>query len=110
MQIPEASKSGVSRKELAVALRAEGIPVSEGYQNIHMLPLYQRKIAYGSGGFPWGSEFNKREISYKKGICPVAEKFHERTVLALGLCTYDFTDSEIEQIGIGFRKVWAYYY
>jgi perosamine synthetase len=110
MQIPAAEESGVSRKELATALKAEGIPVSEGYQNIHMLPLYQNKIAYGSQGFPWRSEFNTRNISYEKGICPVAENFHDKTVLALGLCTYDFSDTEIEQISSGFRKVWSHYF
>jgi perosamine synthetase len=110
MQIPAADESGVSRKELATALKAEGIPVSEGYQNIHMLPLYQNKIAYGSQGFPWRSEFNTRNISYEKGICPVAENFHDKTVLALGLCTYDFSDTEVEQISSGFRKVWSHYF
>lgn len=110
MQIPDEVESGVSRKVLANALRAEGVPVSEGYQNIHLLPLYQKKIAYGTRGFPWNSEFNNREISYEKGICPVAEKFHESTVLSLGLCTYDFTNLEVEQIADGITKVWSYYF
>lgn len=110
MQIPQFQESAVTRREVATALKAEGIPVSEGYQNIHLLPLYQKKIAYGSRGFPWNSEFNRRNISYEKGICPVAENFHESQVLALGLCTYDFTDLEIEQIASGFKKVWSHYF
>lgn len=110
MQIPDEVDTGVSRSDIASALKAEGVPVSEGYQNIHLLPIYQKKIAFGSKGFPWNSEFNKNDISYEKGICPIAEKFHDKTVLALGLCTYDFTDAEIDQIAKAFRKVWSHYF
>ena len=63
-----------------MALEAEGLEgLTNGYQNIHLLPMYQNKIAYGSNGFPWNSEICKREISYEEGICPVAEKLHSKT-------------------------------
>jgi perosamine synthetase len=110
MQIPRQDDSGVSRSEIASALRSEGVPISEGYQNIHLLPVYQKKIAYGTNGFPWKGGTNSREIDYSKGICPIAEEMHDSRVLALGLCTYDFTDTHIEQIGLAFEKVWNYYY
>ncbi len=110
MKIPRQEDSGVKRSEVAEALRCEGVPVAEGYQNIHLLPLYQKKIAYGSNGFPWSGTTNRREIDYSKGICPVAEEIHESRVLALGLCTYDFSDTQIEEIGFAFEKVWNYYY
>jgi perosamine synthetase len=110
MQIPRHEDSGVSRSEVASALRSEGVPISEGYQNIHLLPVYQKKIAYGTKGFPWKGATNGREIDYSKGICPVAEEMHDSRVLALGLCTYDFTDTQIEQIALAFEKVWNYYY
>lgn len=110
MQIPILRESGVKRSEVASALRAEGVPISEGYQNIHLLPVYQKRIAYGSKGFPWKGTSNTREIDYSKGICPVAEEMHDQKVIALGLCTFDFTDSQIERIGVAFKKVWNHFY
>ncbi len=110
MKIPQEKETGVTRAELGDALRKEGVPIAEGYQNIHLLPLYQKKIAYGSNGFPWKGGSNFREIDYSRGICPVAEEMHENRVIALGLCTYDFSDENIEQIGLAFEKVWNYYY
>ena len=110
MKIPLEQDTGVSRSEIADALRQEGVPISEGYQNIHLLPLYQKKIAYGAGGFPWKGGSNTREINYAKGICPVAEEMHDIRVIALGLCTYDFINENIEQIGLAFEKVWNHYF
>ena len=52
---------GISRDRIYEALIAEGIQgLSRQYVNLHLLPLYQKKIAYGSKGFPWNSEICKR--------------------------------------------------
>ena len=88
------------------ALQAEGVEVSEGYQNVHLLPMYQQKIAYGSRGFPWTSDICRRKVSYDKGICPVAEKLHDETFICFGMCVYDFSDDDIDLIINSFRKVW----
>jgi len=87
-------------------LRAEGVPVGAGYQNLHLMPMYQSKIAYGSSGFPWSAEFYKGQVSYKKGICPVAEELHEKRYIPLGMCSYHFTEREIDLLIKAFRKVW----
>jgi len=97
---------GVSRSLICKALAAEGVTVSEGYQNVHLLPMYQKKIAYGSQGFPWSSDICRRDVSYKKGICPVAEKLHEFTYMGLEMCVYELGDSEIDLIAKAFHKVW----
>lgn len=99
-------KLGISRKVLCDALRAEGVPVSEGYSNLHLLPMYQKKIAYGSNGFPWTSEICKREINYEKGICPVAEKLHDETFFSFGMCVYDLDEKDIDLISKAFKKIW----
>jgi perosamine synthetase len=104
--ILDTSLLGISRKKIAEALVAEGIPIVEGYTNIHLLPMYQQKIAYGSAGFPWSSDICKRDIDYSKGICPVAEELHDITYLGLEMCVFDFTDSDIDLIADAFRKVW----
>ena len=96
----------VSREMIVKALLAEGVYVCAGYQNIHLLPLYQKKIAYGSNGFPWTSSICKREINYNKGICPIAENLHEKTFIYLPMCMFEFSDVDIENIIKAFHKVW----
>ena len=96
----------VSRQKIVEALAAEGVIVSSSYQNIHLIPLYQKKIAFGSKGFPWSSEFCKREISYKKGICPNAEYLNDNSYMGFGMCVYDLTLEDIKLIIKSFHKVW----
>jgi len=97
---------GVSRDQIHAALQAEGVAVSKSYQNIHLLPMYQKKIAYGSKGFPWKSDICHREVDYSKGICPVAEELNDSTYLGFGMCVYDLTDNDVELVASAFRKVW----
>ena len=97
----------VSRDLIHKALTAEGVPVAQGYQNIHLLPMYQHKIAYGSKGFPWTAEFTRKDISYAKGICPVAEKLHDESFLGMGICSFDLSNQEVDALIEGFQKVWA---
>lgn len=98
---------GVSRDRICDALAAEGVAVSRKYQNIHLLPAYQKKIAFGSKGFPWTSDICHRDVNYSKGICPVAEELNESTYLGFGMCVYDLTDDDVELIAKAFRKVWS---
>jgi len=97
---------GVSRDKIHAALNAEGVPVGNRYQNLHLLPIFQRKIAYGSKGFPWTSDICKREVDYGKGICPVAEELNDSTYLGFGMCVYDLGEQDVDLIVQAFRKVW----
>jgi perosamine synthetase len=98
---------GVSRDRIHAALSAEGVPVGNRYQNLHLLPVFQRKIAYGTRGFPWTSDICKRDIDYSKGICPVAEELNDSTYLGFGICAYDLAEQEMDLIVQAFKKVWA---
>jgi dTDP-4-amino-4,6-dideoxygalactose transaminase len=99
---------GVPRAVLFDALVAEGVQgLSCGYVNVHLLPMYQQKMAYGSNGFPWSSEICKREVDYSKGICPVAENLHDATYLGYAICLHDLSDDDVDLIGGAFRKVWG---
>lgn len=98
---------GVSRERIHAALHAEGVAMSDRYQNIHLLPMYQNKIAYGSRGFPWKSDICHRDVDYSKGICPVAERLNDSTYLGFGMCVYDLSDQDIDLIVSAFHKVWA---
>lgn len=99
---------GVSRDLLHKALKAEGVELVNRYQNIHLLPMYQKKIAYGSSGFPWSSDICRRSVSYAKGICPVAEELQDNSYLGIGLCQYAYSSADIELIVSAFHKVWGH--
>ena len=96
----------VKRNKIVKALNAEGIKINEGYTNLHLLPMYQNKIAYGSNGFPWNSSICKREVSYAKGICPNAELLNSETFMSIGISEYDYNMRDIDYIIKGFKKVW----
>ena len=98
---------GVSRDRLCKALQAEGLWVNGRYQNIHLLPVYQKKIAYGSGGFPWSSNLCRRQVNYSKGICPVAERMQDDSYIGLGMCIHELGLSQIPLLVAAFRKVWS---
>ncbi|MAC46823.1 MAG: pyridoxal-5'-phosphate-dependent protein [Oceanospirillum sp.] len=98
----------IPRSKIVSALAAEGVDfVAQGYQNVHLQPMYQQKIAFGRQGFPWSAEFCQREVDYSKGICPVAETLHDHSFIYIPMCLYDFTDQDIELIVGAFNKVWA---
>ena len=105
--ILDIEKLGVPREMILKALEAEGVTgLAPGYVNLHLLPMFQKKIAYGSKGFPWTSEICRRDISYKKGICPVAEELHQSSYLGFEMCLHDLTDEDVDLIIQAFHKVW----
>ena len=98
---------GVTRASIVKALEAEGVTgLAEGYELLHLLPMYQQKIAYGSQGFPWTSDVCKRDVSYEKGICPVAEGLHDKTFFQFAMCAYDLSNNDVDLIIRAFCKVW----
>ena len=100
---------GLTRDRIVAALRAEGVPgLISGYQNVHLYPLFQQRIAYGTGGFPWNSPYASREIRYDRGICPVAEDLHARSFMGINICLNDYEAEDVEQVVAAFRKVWRH--
>ena len=96
-----------TRQDIVDALRAEGVEgVFGGYQNIHLLPMYQEKIAYGSKGFPWNNDSYLHPIDYSPGICPVAEELHNETFIGLQMCMHELPDNDVHLIIRAFKKVW----
>jgi perosamine synthetase len=104
--IVDSEQLGIKREIIHKALVAEGVPIGQGYQNIHLLPLYQEKTAYGNCGFPWSSDVYKGNVKYNKGICPVAEKLHEKEILAIPTCMHEWDNEDINNIIKAFKKVW----
>lgn len=95
-------ETGVSRGLFAKALAAEGVPVAEGYvAPLYRLPLFQKRIAIGRDGFP----FTLSNRSYHDGICPVAERLHEKEFLELHVCSWVFDREEMQAVVDAFAKV-----
>lgn len=97
------------RAWIVAALKAEGVTgLLEGYQNIHLNPLFRHRIAYGTSGFPWtGLRSGDSQIRYGQGLCPVAEHLHQNSFIGLNLCAHEFTDCEVDVLISAFEKVWA---
>jgi len=98
---------GVPRSQLIGALRAEGVPgLLSGYVNLHRLPMYQNRTAYGKRGFPWFGGPYTGNVSYDKGICPTAEHLHDSTFFGLQFCLHNYDDHEVDLVAAAFHKVW----
>jgi perosamine synthetase len=100
-------KIGVERDIIHKALSSEGVKgLFTKYQNIHLLPMYQNKIAYGSNGFPWSSSVCKRNVNYKKGICPIAESYNDNSHLGFQMCMNEMSFEDVDLMVDAFNKVW----
>jgi hypothetical protein len=97
----------VSRAKIHQALLAEGVTgLGAAYQNVHLQPIYQKRIAYGSRGFPWTGGLYQGNVRYEKGICPVAERLHDEQYLGLFMCMHEYNDEQVDLVIAAFRKVW----
>jgi perosamine synthetase len=104
----DVAQIGVKRNSIYQALVAEGVQgLAEGYVTLHLLPMYQQKIAYGSKGFPWTSDICHRDVDYSHGICPVAEELQTNSYLGYQMCLHDLSDNEVDLIIAAFHKVWS---
>jgi perosamine synthetase len=108
MMILDVDLLGVPKKQIFEALKAEGIEgLAIGFANLHLLPVFQKKQAYGRKGFPWSSDICKRDVDYRKGICPVAEHLQDTTYLGFQTCMHTMDDYEVDLMIAAFHKVWA---
>jgi dTDP-4-amino-4,6-dideoxygalactose transaminase len=96
-----------SRDHIIKKLRAKGVPgMGSGYTCLHLLPMFQKKIAYGYNGFPWKSDIYNGNVSYSKGICPNAEYLHTKSFISFAICLYDLNADDVKFIIRSFKKVW----
>jgi len=93
---------------LAEELKRNGIlGISTKYQNLHLLPIFQHKIAYGSAGFPWTLETVKTE--YSKGLCPIAEELQDTSYLGFYMGGYALNGKNSRKIANSMAAVFAKY-
>ncbi|MBU0981404.1 DegT/DnrJ/EryC1/StrS family aminotransferase [Patescibacteria group bacterium] len=99
-------KAGITRKQFAAAMKAEGFPLAEGYQKpLYLLPVYQQKRAFPNSQFPFVSSEYPSNVSYKKGICPVAERMFEEELLFTAACQRPQTKKDLDLFIQAIKKI-----
>ena len=102
----DAKKTGAPRDRFVDALNAEGIPMIKGYtEPLYYAPLYEQRIAFGSHGFPFSYEGYKGNVSYDRGICPVAERMWEKELMVTDVCRAGVTQQDLMDVVLAFEKV-----
>jgi len=85
-------------------LRDMDIPgLMAGYVNVHRLPMYERKIAFGRS-YPWNMAH--REINYGKDTCPVAEHLKDQSFVGVLISMYELTEQQCEFIAQNMVDTW----
>lgn len=104
----DSTKAGIRRDRFIEALRAEGVPaLGAGYvRPLYLLPMYQKRIAYGSKGCPFTCACSTASVDYSRGACPVCEDMHFNRLISFEICVHDFSDQDVAGIGRAFEKVW----
>ncbi len=108
--------AGIDRGRFIEAVKAElepttlreteGVNIGCGYvRPLYLQPIYQNKIAFGKKGYPWTKENYQGEVSYEKGICPVAERMHEEVLISHELMRPGMTKSDLDDVVEAFEKV-----
>jgi perosamine synthetase len=79
----------------------------EGYvKPLYLNPIYQKKIAIGSKGFPFNANPGVT-YDYPKGLCPVAERLHEKELLLCPLLHEAMSEADIGDFADAVEKVVA---
>jgi perosamine synthetase len=91
--------AGLSRADFAKAVAAEGVPLGVGY----VRPLYLTSIYHENK--PSAFRLYKGNARYDKGICPVAERMHERDLLLIGVIRPPCTTADMDDILNAMSKV-----
>ena len=95
-------KTGIPRNTIVAALRSEGIPVASGVGRLLSdNPIFLRKIAFGSNGWP----FTKHDVKYSSKKFTVAHKVHDKMYLGFFLCGYPNTNTDMDHIVESFMKI-----
>jgi perosamine synthetase len=104
VRVTEPILGRIDRGLFAAALRAEGVPVIEGYvRPLYMQAIYQRRAAR-PGGFPW-SLAEPGSLSYAEGACPVVERLDADELLLLDVCREPLAARDIDLVSDAFEKV-----
>ncbi len=91
MQVPEGSRPNIIENLNHYHLQG----IMPGYVNVHTLPMYKQRIAFG-GGYPWN--LSETDMATAEAHCPVAEHLHNHTFLGFLISMYDLTTDELDEL------------
>jgi dTDP-4-amino-4,6-dideoxygalactose transaminase len=97
---------GLSRRTFAEAVRAEGLPLAEGYvKPIYLMNIYQHKKVYNNTAYPFAFIPSPTQ-EYKKGLCPVTEKLQDEILLTADICRVPFSEENIDEFLRAVGRIW----
>lgn len=89
----------VPRDIFVKAMNAEGIPFSAGYvRPLYLAPLYQNRSHFSFRHY-------RGRARYEKGICPTAERMHEKEIMLTGIVRFPATERDMDDIADAIQKV-----
>jgi len=101
----DTNKIKVSKFYIIKKLQQEGVQgLRSKYISLHLLPIFQKKICYGTKHLPWS--LNLKNFSYKNEDFPVAEHMQKKAFICLDTCGYDLNIKDSKLIVKAFKKIW----
>ncbi len=108
--------AGISRDTFIQAVKAElapmadrkddGVHITCGYLSIHKQPMFQKKIAFGTKGYPWNSPLYNGNVTYDEGICPVTDQLNTKRLFHHDIMLPPLTQNDLDDVITAFTKVW----
>lgn len=107
--------AGIGRNTFIDAVRAElpyhklreqeGVKISSGYvKPLYLLPMFQKKIAYGSKGYP----FSESDVDYTNTGCPTTERMYFSELFIHEFILPSMKKTDLDDVVSAFNKVWEY--
>lgn len=91
--------TGIPRELFVKAMNAEGIPFSAGYvRPLYLTPLYQGRRHAAFQNY-------RGAAVYEKGMCPTAERMHEKEVMLTPVVRFPATEEDMDDIADAMTKV-----
>ena len=99
-------KSEIHRDVIAKVLRSEGIPVATGVSRLMSdHPMFQKKIAYGTGHCPFSCHLYKGKETYTIPELPNAKRLQEEEYLGFFQVGWPCTTDDMNDIVTVFQKI-----
>jgi dTDP-4-amino-4,6-dideoxygalactose transaminase len=91
--------TGIPRDLFVQALNAEGIPFGAGYvRPLYLSSLYNDRKPFAFRGY-------KGKATYEKGLCPTAERLHERELVLTSIVRPPATFEDMDDVVHAIEKV-----
>jgi dTDP-4-amino-4,6-dideoxygalactose transaminase len=112
----ETKANGLSRNRYVDAVKAElppcklreteGVLIFSGYTKpLYWQSIYQNLTGLGAKQYPFNNPELKRKPNYQKGLCPIVEKLHLKTLFFHELMRPGMTHADLDDVAQAFIKV-----